>query len=202
MKCQYYNKTNKTETGLNQQKAKCKERGKLSDNNEHNILSTSNDSDATACAKIEYPWPETYNTILSNPIDTIYDKIAFWSKYLFLLPQVRVGRSICWCSYADAKFACIEMPLRTMTNIAWKGSEILCISPYLVRIPENIDQKKSEYGHFLRSDKGNWWIIFGKRNYWNISKNHTNTIINCRNHMENGALTLNKDTLIQKGPKG
>ena len=94
MKCQYYNKTNKTETGLNQQKAKCKERGKLSDNNEHNILSTSNDSDAIACAKVEYPWPETYNTISSNAMDTIYDKIAFWSKYLFLLPQVRVGRSI------------------------------------------------------------------------------------------------------------
>ena len=69
-------------------------KGKLSDSNEHNILSTSNDSDATACAKVEYPWPETYNTISSNAIDTIYDKIAFWSKYLFLLPQVRVGRSI------------------------------------------------------------------------------------------------------------
>ena len=30
-------------------------KGKLSDSNEHNILSTSNDSDATACAKVEYP---------------------------------------------------------------------------------------------------------------------------------------------------
>ena len=30
--------------------------------------------------------------------------------------------------------------------------EILCISPYSVQMPENMDQKNSEYGHFLRSE--------------------------------------------------
>ena len=42
--CQHCNKTYKTETRLNQHKAKCKERGKPLDNNEHNIPSTSNDT--------------------------------------------------------------------------------------------------------------------------------------------------------------
>ena len=33
----------------------------------------------------------------------------------------------------------------------------LSISPYSVRIRENMDQKNSEYGQFLRSDK---WLIY------------------------------------------
>ena len=42
--CQHCNKTCKTETGLSRHKAKCKEIDKPSDNNEHNIPSTSNDT--------------------------------------------------------------------------------------------------------------------------------------------------------------
>ena len=53
---QHCNKTYKTETGLNQHQAKCKERDKPSDNNKHNIPSTSNDNDTKASRTIEYPW--------------------------------------------------------------------------------------------------------------------------------------------------
>ena len=42
---QHCNKAYKTETGLNRHKAKRKERDKPSDNNKHNIPSTSNDND-------------------------------------------------------------------------------------------------------------------------------------------------------------
>ena len=31
-------------------------------------------------------------------------------------------------------------------------AKILCISPYSVQMRENMDQKNSQYGHFLRSD--------------------------------------------------
>ena len=54
--CQYCNKTYKTETGLNGHKAQCKERGKLSDNNKHNIQSTSNDND----------FPNNWTTLVPN----------------------------------------------------------------------------------------------------------------------------------------
>ena len=57
--CQHYNKTYKIEDGLNRHKPKCKERDNLSDNNEHNIPSTSNDSDITASRTIEHPWSQT-----------------------------------------------------------------------------------------------------------------------------------------------
>ena len=73
LKCQHCNKTYKTETGLNRHKAKYKERDKPSDNNEHNVPSTSNDNDTTASRTIEYLWLQTANTISSNTIDTVYD---------------------------------------------------------------------------------------------------------------------------------
>ena len=38
--------------------------------------------------------------------------------------------------------------------------EILCISPYLVRMRENADQNNSDYGHFLRSDICRYLILF------------------------------------------
>ena len=75
--CQHCNKTCKTETGLNRHNAKCKERGKLSDNNEHNIPSTINDNDTTASQTTEYPWLQTGDKISSNTIDIIYDKVVF-----------------------------------------------------------------------------------------------------------------------------
>ena len=37
--------------------------------------------------------------------------------------------------------------------IGTEYKEILCISPYSVRMRENTDQNNSEYGHFLRSAK-------------------------------------------------
>ena len=52
--CSHCNKTYKIETGLNRHKAKCKERNKPSDSNEHNIPSTSNDNDTATSRKIEY----------------------------------------------------------------------------------------------------------------------------------------------------
>ena len=63
LKCQYCSKTYKTETGLSRHIAKCKERDKPSDNNEHNISCTSNDNDKTASQTIKYPWTEMGNTI-------------------------------------------------------------------------------------------------------------------------------------------
>ena len=91
-KCQHYNKTYKTETGLNRRKAKCKERDNPSDNNEHNIPSTSKDNDTTASETIEYPWSQTGNTILSNTVDIIYDKVVFRRKNIFLLPSGSCGK--------------------------------------------------------------------------------------------------------------
>ena len=38
-------------------------------------------------------------------------------------------------------------------NTAWKVSVLLYISPYLVPMRENKDQKNSEYGHFSHSVK-------------------------------------------------
>ena len=86
-----WNKTYKTETGLNRHKAKCKERDKPSDN-EHNIPSTSNDNNATVSLTIDYPWSQTGNTILSNTINKIYTKVVFWNNNLFLLPSYFRGK--------------------------------------------------------------------------------------------------------------
>ena len=82
---QHCNKTYKTETRLNRHKTKCKKRDKTSDDNKHNIPSTSNDNDAAASRTIEYPWSQTGNTISSNTIDKIYNEIVFWRKNIFLL---------------------------------------------------------------------------------------------------------------------
>ena len=76
--CQHCNKTYKTETELNRHKAKCKEGDKPSDNNEHNITSTSNDNDTAASRTIGIPLVANRQTILSNTIDIIYDKAVFW----------------------------------------------------------------------------------------------------------------------------
>ena len=89
---QHCNKAYKTETGLNRHKAKRKERDKPSDNNKHNIPSTSNDNDTAASRTIEYPWSKTGNTISSNTINIIYDKVVFWRKNLFLLPSGSCGK--------------------------------------------------------------------------------------------------------------
>ena len=90
--CQHCNKTYKTETGLIRHKAKFKKRGKPSDNLEHNIPCTSKGNDAAASWAIEYPWLQTGNTISSNTIDILYDKVVFWRKYLFLLPSGSCGK--------------------------------------------------------------------------------------------------------------
>ena len=59
-----------------------------------------------------------------------------------------------------------------------KYGEILYISPYLVRMWENMDQKNSEYGHFLRSDfvkyfyekpgndVGLWFLMLSRTLVW------------------------------------
>ena len=55
LKCRHCNKIYKTETGLNPHTAKCKERDKTSDKNEHDISCTSNGNDTTASQTIKYP---------------------------------------------------------------------------------------------------------------------------------------------------
>ena len=40
------------------------------------------------------------------------------------------------------------------SGIRTEYGEILRISPYSVRMPENTDEKNSEYGHFSRSNGG------------------------------------------------
>ena len=54
LKCLHCNKTYKTETGLNLHTAKCKERDKPSDKNEHKMSCTSNGNDTTASQTIKY----------------------------------------------------------------------------------------------------------------------------------------------------
>ena len=85
LSCQTCNKTYKTETRLNRRKAKCKERDKQFDNNEHNISSTTTDNDTTASRKIKYPRLQTSSTISSNTIDIICNKVILWRKSLLLL---------------------------------------------------------------------------------------------------------------------
>ena len=71
---------------MNRHKAKCKEKDKPPDNNEHKISSTSND-DTTASRAIE-----TGNIISGNTIDMIYDKVAFRRKNFSLLPSGSCGK--------------------------------------------------------------------------------------------------------------
>ena len=44
-----------------------------------------------------------------------------------------------------------ELFWSAFSRIRTEYGEILRISPYSVRMPENVDQNNSEYGHFLRS---------------------------------------------------
>ena len=71
MTCKHGTKTDKTESWLNWHKAKCKERDQPSGDNEHDIPSNC----TTASRKIEYPRLKTSNTISSNTIDIIYEKV-------------------------------------------------------------------------------------------------------------------------------
>ena len=91
---QYCHNPYQTDTELNRRKDKCKERDKPSDNNEHSIPSTSNDNDTTASRAIEYPWLQTGNTLSSNIIDIIYDKLVSRVKICSFYSQVRVARDI------------------------------------------------------------------------------------------------------------
>ena len=45
-----------------------------------------------------------------------------------------------------------ELFWSAFSRIRAEYGEILCISPYSIRMRENADQNNSEYGHFLRSD--------------------------------------------------
>ena len=48
------------------------------------------------------------------------------------------------CPYSELFFV-------AFSHIRTEYGEILYISPYSVRMRENMDQNNSEYGHFLRS---------------------------------------------------
>ena len=50
------------------------------------------------------------------------------------------------CPYSESFWS-------AFSHIWTEYGEILGISPYSVRMRENAEQNKSEYGHFLRSDK-------------------------------------------------
>ena len=45
-----------------------------------------------------------------------------------------------------------ELLWSAFSRIRTEYGEILRISPYLARMPENADQNNSEYGHFSRSE--------------------------------------------------
>ena len=45
----------------------------------------------------------------------------------------------------------LELFWPVFSRIWTEYGEILCISPYSVRMRENTDQNNSQYGHFLRS---------------------------------------------------
>ena len=46
------------------------------------------------------------------------------------------------------------------SRIWTKYGEILCVSPYSVRMRKNTDQNNSEYGHFSRSEM--YWSVFSR----------------------------------------
>ena len=50
------------------------------------------------------------------------------------------------CPYSELFFV-------AFSHIRTEYGEILYISPYSVRMRENMDQNNSEYGHFLHSSK-------------------------------------------------
>ena len=51
------------------------------------------------------------------------------------------------------------------SRIRIEYEEILCISPYSVRMRENADQKNSKYGHFSHSERSQHWLMSGT-NTW------------------------------------
>ena len=55
-----------------------------------------------------------------------------------MLHHIRCAKSDCIRSYCGPHILAFEL--------------ILCISPYSVRMRENVDQNNSEYGHFSPSD--------------------------------------------------
>ena len=88
----------------------------------------------------------------------IYGGNIFAFDYGFIWWRQFIIKSIT-CPYSES-FWSIFSRIRT------EYGEILCISPYSVRMQENTDQKNSEYGHFSRSDN---CLILSIIDVWQVS---------------------------------
>ena len=49
------------------------------------------------------------------------------------------------------KYPYLDLFRSVFSRIQTEYGEILCISPYLIRMQENVDKNNSKYGHFSRS---------------------------------------------------
>ena len=59
---------------------------------------------------------------------------------------------MCTCYSLREKCPYSELFWSAFPRIPTEYGEIRSMSPYSVRMRENVDQSNSEYGHFLRSD--------------------------------------------------
>ena len=57
----------------------------------------------------------------------------------------------------------LELLRSAFSCVRTEYGEILCISPYSVRMQENVNQNNFEYGHFLRSGNSFIKVLYNKR---------------------------------------
>ena len=83
--------------------------------------------------------------------DLLYGVLPTWSCFMKLFNCLTAPKKA-WKVSVFGVFL-----VRIFPHLDWirraEYGEILRISPYLVRIPENTDHKNSEIGHFSRSEK-------------------------------------------------
>ena len=85
--------------------------------------------------------PYFISTVLPWQGSVLHTLISLIDPVQFFSPWSRLREK---CQYPDFFLVCIS-------PIWAKYGEIRNISPYLVQMRENMDQKNSEYGHFTRS---------------------------------------------------
>ena len=91
-----------------------------------------------------------------NTLDFIYDYLKHrkqrtkadnvygsWQNILDGAPKVYIPQGLKKCPYS-------EFFMSVFSSISTVYGEILCISPYSVRMRENTDHKKSEYGFVIQ----------------------------------------------------
>ena len=83
-----------------------------------------------------------YSFILNFQISNFFQCLAAGlKKHIYLVSDTLHEK----CPYSELFWS-------AFSRIWTEYGEILCISPYSVRMRENADQNNSEYGHFLRID--------------------------------------------------